>query len=721
MSTYALRPRFKPLAAALLLVAYGAVYGVASLLSSDTQPALLPLNLLFFLPPVAAVILCVKTGHSLEGPEARSWMLLGVFAGLMTAGDLVWTVGYTANLEAPGAFSASAILYSLAYIPLLWFAGSALASAGLGMPLLARLRSVLDMGIVTLLASIIAYVVFVQPLLSNAGPGELNDWLIGGTFSLLDITVFVALMRILVEARVPMWRSWQATVAYAMGVYASAEFLGAYLDLNGGYTYGTWAGALIETLWLSMYLLLVFAAVQRLSTMNVHPEPIVIDQARNSPRWYDYLLVLLLLVAAPAILFQARYGTMSDPEFWVLGGAASLVAIMVVARSVLLTSEYGRLLFRTVVDPLTNAYNFRYFHERLPVEIERARQSSESMSLIVLDIDDFTAVNERFGHSYGDECLRALADLLRRHEGRFATTCRLGQDAFAVILPATTTTTATEWARTIQLSLAQSPELFKGVESISFGIATFPVHALEPTTLLAKANGALYWAQVAHRGEILVFDEEVVEAFGPEERIRNAHQDSYMQVVETLAAAVDARDPYTQNHSREVARLAIALSVRLGLSEEHSQLVGTAALLHDVGKIGIPDGILRKPGPLTHEERLEIETHPELGERILGATVFQELLPWVRFHHERWDGQGYPEGLSGESIPLEARVLAICDSYDAMVSNRPYRSGFDPMVALQEIERCAGTQFDPFLTEEFVTMLLRGETPASVRAALSES
>ncbi len=721
MSTYALRPRFKPTATALVLALYAAVYGLASLLSSEANPPLLALNLLFFVPPVAAVILCVRAWRSVVGPEARSWLLLAVFAGIMTAGDLVWTAGYAADLEAPGGFSLSAVLYALAYIPLLWFAGSTLASAGQGMPLLARLRGVLDMGIVTLLSSIIVYLVFVQPLLASAGPGELNDWVVGGVFSLLDVTVFVALMRILVEAQEPMWRSWQAKIAYAMGCYASAEFLSAYLDLNGGYTYGTLPGAVAETLWLAMYLFLIFAAVQRMGTLDIHQEPIVIDQARKSPRWYDYLLVALLLIAVPAILLQARYGSMSDLEFLFLGATASLVAIMVIARSVLLSSEYGRLLFRTVVDPLTSAYNFRYFHQRLPVEIERARASGESMSLVILDIDGFAAVNERFGHSYGDECLRALADLLRRHEGRFATTCRLGQDAFAVILPATTTAGATELARTIQASISESPELFNAVESISFGIATFPVHALEATALLAKANGALYWAQVAHRGEILVFDEEVVEAFGPEERIRNAHHDSYMQVVETLAAAVDARDPYTQNHSREVARLSIALSTRVGLSEEHAQLVGTAALLHDVGKIGIPDGILRKPGPLTHEERLEIETHPELGERILGATVFRELLPWVRSHHERWDGQGYPEGLSGESIPLEARVLAICDSYDAMVSNRPYRSGFDPMVALQEIERCAGTQFDPFLTEEFVTMLLRGETPASVRAALSES
>jgi len=196
-----------------------------------------------------------------------------------------------------------------------------------------------------------------------------------------------------------------------------------------------------------------------------------------------------------------------------------------------------------------------------------------------------------------------------------------------------------------------------------------------------------------------------VEALDADERIRKLEEQSELAAVRALAAAVDARDSATQYHSRNVAALAVRVAQSLELSHDTTRLLEVAALLHDVGKIGVADAILRKRGALTAVERRDIEEHPVLGERILASNRFDEILPWVRGHHERWDGTGYPDGLAGEDIPLEARILALCDAYDAMTSERPYRNALTPDAAIQELDLCIGTQFDPVLADVFIRMI----------------
>jgi HD-GYP domain-containing protein (c-di-GMP phosphodiesterase class II) len=179
-----------------------------------------------------------------------------------------------------------------------------------------------------------------------------------------------------------------------------------------------------------------------------------------------------------------------------------------------------------------------------------------------------------------------------------------------------------------------------------------------------------------------------------------------LATVQALAAAVDAKDPYTKGHSQRVASLARSLAVRMGGSEAFIDQVYAAGTLHDVGKIGVPDAILAKPSQLTKEESMVMATHPVLGEVIVAKVPqLASLLPGVRHHHERWDGAGYPDGLSGEGIPLQARYLAVADTFDAMTTDRPYRKALSDQVALAEIERCAGTQFQPELAKEFVRMM----------------
>jgi HD-GYP domain-containing protein (c-di-GMP phosphodiesterase class II) len=191
--------------------------------------------------------------------------------------------------------------------------------------------------------------------------------------------------------------------------------------------------------------------------------------------------------------------------------------------------------------------------------------------------------------------------------------------------------------------------------------------------------------------------------------MRRLEEESLLRTVRTLAAAVDARDACTHSHSRNVATFSVALARHIGLPEERVRRIEMAALLHDVGKIGIRDSVLTKKDDLDRFEFEMVREHPVLGEKILRSTAAQDILPWVLHHHERWDGNGYPAGLAGNSIPFEARIIALCDAYDAMRSDRPYREGISEAGALLELATTAGGQFDPELTRAFMEVVRSGE------------
>ena len=181
-------------------------------------------------------------------------------------------------------------------------------------------------------------------------------------------------------------------------------------------------------------------------------------------------------------------------------------------------------------------------------------------------------------------------------------------------------------------------------------------------------------------------------------------------MLSVLSRAIEARDPYTRGHSARVTALAESIALRLGWSEERLALLHVGGPLHDIGKLAISDEVLSKPGRLDDEELAQIREHPKLGARLLlRVAPFRQALPYVLYHHERWDGAGYPSGRSGEEIPLEARVLAVADAFDAMTSDRPYRRALSRDEALAEVERCSGTQFDPEIVRVFIELFAEAE------------
>jgi diguanylate cyclase (GGDEF)-like protein/putative nucleotidyltransferase with HDIG domain len=375
-----------------------------------------------------------------------------------------------------------------------------------------------------------------------------------------------------------------------------------------------------------------------------------------------------------------------------------LLAIALYQRS---THRALRAMRLALTDPLTGLGNHRHFHERLQRELLSAEEQAQPLTLCFVDIDDFKKVNDRYGHPSGDRVLSQVGARLRQGGEAF----RLGGDEFALLLVDHDETMALAAADSIVERIATVDFDHIGTVTVSAGLATFPMQGHGRDELIRLADSALYWAKEHGKNRVRLYRPEVVElselkrlAAGPDKAAR-------YRAAASLAKAVDARDTYTGSHSERVGELAAKVAKRIGLDAEQVELTRLAGSLHDLGKLAIPEEILRKPGTLTDSERLVLERHPQIGFRMLDSLGVDPVADLVLHHHERWDGAGYPDGLRGEEIPLGARIIFVTDAYDAMTSDRIYRPKLSSQEALAELERCAGTQFDPGIVAAFVEEL----------------
>jgi len=371
-----------------------------------------------------------------------------------------------------------------------------------------------------------------------------------------------------------------------------------------------------------------------------------------------------------------------------------LLAISLYQRS---THRALRAMRLALTDPLTGLGNHRHFHERLQRELRNAEEQEAPLTLCFVDIDDFKKINDRFGHPSGDRVLSQVAGRLRQGGEAF----RLGGDEFALLLADHDENTALSAANSVVERIADLDLDHIGSVTVSAGLATFPIQGHGRDELIRLADSALYWAKEHGKNRVRLYRPDVVELAQLKRLAAGPDQAARYRAAASLAKAVDARDTYTGSHSERVAELAARVAIRLGLTPEQVELTRLAGSLHDLGKLAIPEEILRKPGELTDSERLVLERHPQIGFRMLDSLGVDPVAHLVLHHHERWDGAGYPDGLRGEQIPLGARIIFVTDAYDAMTSDRIYRPKRSSEAALAELERCAGTQFDPGIVAAF--------------------
>ena len=387
-------------------------------------------------------------------------------------------------------------------------------------------------------------------------------------------------------------------------------------------------------------------------------------------------------------------------------------------------------------DNLTSLYNHRGFQERLTNELSKAKSNSTNLSVLMFDVNNISKINRELGHAKGDEVIKLVAEKVKQNLRTNDVAGRYGGDEIAIILPETDTNDAKYIAEYITYCLSCCFVDDVGPVKVSVGISTYPECANNQEKLLILAEQAMYisqakgykegmsaivsssdfnfwddtalhsFAQIVTKRHAQLgvnFEEELVHRFNNEQVISQSH---LVEMVTSLAGAIDAKDPYTKGHSTSVSRYSEALARAINLPEEEVQRITLGALLHDVGKIGIPENVLKKPGKLDKNEWDVMKQHPTIGaEKVLAPNeALRDLIPIVKYHHERIDGTGYPEQLKGDKIPLAARIVAVADAFHALISDRPYRKGMPVEKACAILQEGSGTIWDANLVRQFISI-----------------
>jgi len=408
-----------------------------------------------------------------------------------------------------------------------------------------------------------------------------------------------------------------------------------------------------------------------------------------------------------------------------------------------------------VTDAITGLPNRRAITSRIDEELAHCRRAGRSCAILFLDIDHFKRVNDTWGHRAGDAILREIGARLRiaqqfrkrvrsavsisqggRHYGQYTHPPnflsnarsalhpedffgRYGGEEFAFILTDTGLGGARMVAERLRVAVARQPCFWEAEDcqsvvpisiTVSIGIAVYQLHGVTSEALIESADRAMYCAKQSGRNCVRIAEVEEIEPLQEKQPVLDAKQSAHTSevgIVRALAATASAHDQGTDAHAHRLLQLAEATARELGHSEEELRLIRLAALLHDIGKVGIPDALLHKPGPLTDEEWAIMRRHPQISCEILeqAGGIFRLLARIIVAHHERWDGRGYPAGLAQETIPIGARIISVVDSYDAMTSRRVYQESLTIEQAKEELRRCAGSQYDPQVVAAFLRIL----------------
>jgi diguanylate cyclase (GGDEF)-like protein/putative nucleotidyltransferase with HDIG domain len=583
---------------------------------------------------------------------------------------------------------------------------------------------------VALGALVVAVIAFVQFAASDPGAAELTGLLallvastvaeafpvpienvpVGGTslatvfivgtavlYGWPEATLVALLTQLIVETgrRRPFIRIFYNSSVYALA--AAAAGVTALAFDGDGFLALTAAVLLAATAFYAVNLPLVAAVVARWAR---EPFLDLLQRAVQST------FVVFAIMASVTLMLAALW---ERSPFLAAALAGPLLAIALYQRSVHRELEAVRL---ALTDPLTGLGNHRSFQERLQHDLEAAEAGETNLSLCLLDIDNFKEINDRHGHPVGDRVLAHIARRLRQNGEAF----RLGGDEFALLLPGRKSEDAASVAQAVLHRVAMGAGV-RGVEvTLSAGVAEYPQYGVDRNELLRVADEAMYEAKEEGKNQVRIYRADAGELTQLRRLAEGRDRSARLRAAASLAHAVDGRDAYTGRHSYMVGELAGRIAKRMGLPRDEVELARLAGRLHDIGKLAIPEEILRKPGPLNSAERLVLERHPQIGFRMLESLGIEPVATWVLHHHERWDGRGYPEGLGEEEIPLGSRILFVADAYDAMTSDRVYRPKLSHEDAIAELERCAGAQFDPAVVQVVLEGLERKELVALKQA-----
>jgi diguanylate cyclase (GGDEF)-like protein len=647
-------------------------------------PAWTPKLVLYCGLSFSAVVAILVGVQQHRPPQRRPWYLLAASQFVYASADATFYVAH--DVLHQEQFPALADLLYLAHYPILMA----------GLLLLVRQRtprrdwaSLIDASVIALGAGLLSWLFLIGPLASDANHSTLVK-LASVAYPVADLLVFAVAVRLLVGpgTRPASYRLLSASLL----VVLATDTAYVLMQLNGTYT----TGNALDAIWLASYALLGAAALH--PSMRVLSEPSATPMTHTS-RWRLALLAVASLVAPATLLIPTTLD--SATNLTVIAGASAALFLLVVARLGELVDEQRRV---AITDGLTGLYNRRFFEATLALEAEHAARSGQDLGLLVLDIDHFKRINDAHGHQAGDQVLRELAGRLAAAIRGGDVVARYGGEEFVVLLRDTSLKAVPETAERLRRAVGDVPVVLADnvwlAITVSVGGAAWgPVHARSADELVRIADQALYAAKRLGRNRVQIGRPPDGVAL-----VQESDENAVLAYLERLADQIDARLA-AEEHSAAISRWAGALADHLGLGSDVRRRCELAGRLHDIGKIVVPDEILLRPGRLTGREWAVLHRHPVQGARLVSlAEGLHQVAAVVRQHHERFDGSGYPDGRGGEDIRVEARVVAVCDAWAAMRSNRPYNAARSAGSAREQLRAASGSQFDPTVVAAFLEL-----------------
>ena len=691
--------RVVPVGWALLPVVVG---GFIWLRTAPGWTSLLFAQVLFVMP-IALASIAAEAAYAIgpAGIERRAWGLLSITAVLLllSEGYYSW---YQLTISPAGPRSAS-VFDALNFVAAALIAFGIVQLAGVSrLEVPQRVRLAFDVVAFSAVTFAFLYHLTVQPLAGGAPWWDSARWT---TYSLVGVLIIVGILWLVAYSRPGIERQMISLVALAVGIFAVGMTLWPLWRSGDAAGARSLFDALIGAVYLMGYYLLMMAALTRIRERDKVWRITNGRLVETEGVWASTLLSLYVLVGVGLVgwwLYVGR-GVSIDAGVYVACGLIATLAL--VARTAV--TAFETVLARNVadIDPVTGALGGVSFVRRCDEAVVRAERLNEVLSLIVFDMDGFSRINAALGHAGGDRVLAQVASVVAQTVADRGEVFRLTADEFAIVCPIPEPHALVLAAEVLAVvrGLAKIGDIQL---SASVGVASCEGDQCSREDLTRRANAAQAWAKYHGKGRVVRFDERIVRALGVEERLRVHEDRSGLDMARALASVADARDPRNYYHSRNVAALSVMFSEALELDPERVRRIEIAAMLHDCGKLGLVDSLLADV-LRTSRQQLAAREHAVLGETLVRSVGMPGVPTWVRHHHERWDGAGYPDALVGEQVPLESRIIALADAYDAMTSGARNRSPMSRGAALQEIDLGMGSRFDPTLAEAFIDVVGR--------------
>jgi two-component system cell cycle response regulator len=619
----------------------------------------------------------VLLGVAKNRPGARlPWLLLGLSQVVYAAADSTFYIRhYLLNLTDYPSLADPLYLghYPMVVVALLLLIRR--RTPGRDLP------SVLDASVLAVVAAMLSWLYLIAPNARLDSP--LLVTLTSVAYPVMDLAMLAVALRLILGLgrRSP---SFYLLSTYLLAIF-TADTVYVLQQLDGTYH----AGNFLDAIWLFGNLMLGAAALH--PTMARLGEPSHVRDQSLGPLRITALCAAALI--APANLL------IHDGDIPVIAAACAVLFVLTIARLAGLVASQRRL---AITDGLTGLHTRRFFEAQLPLETDRARRSGGSLAVFIADVDRFKSINDRYGHPAGDRALTEIANRLRAASRAGDVLARYGGEEFALLVPEAGPTELPGIAQRLRDCVASSPIAVTDSHwiavTVSVGAACYPRHGQDPAELIAAADRALYSAKSAGQ------DKVVVGAPGPGDDGDPAMIDYLCRVADQVDVCLSS-----YQHSQAISAWVAVLALELGHDEPTVRRAALAGRLHDIGKIVIPEAVLTKQGSLTDDEWRLMRDHPDYGYR-LARTVpgFSTVAHVIRQHHERYDGTGYPQGLAGQAIRQEARLLAVCDAWAAMLTDRPYHVARSLEAAIEELRRGRGGQFDPDVVDLFLDLHARG-------------